>query len=159
MGQTLSFQCCKSSEITNKESLLSDTNITELVRKSTDTENKRILSKIGDEKVMEQVVDSFYRKILNDKKLALFYQQTNIRILKFNVKHIMIKIFGGKDLYKGRDLIEVHKHLDISNEDYDLWMSYFADTLREFHVEKDIIIDVIKRINSYRTMLVTVKND
>jgi hypothetical protein len=48
-----------------------------------------MLEKLGGKEVLHQAIDKFYNRQMNDPKLAYFFRNTNIQILKWHEMNFM----------------------------------------------------------------------
>lgn len=77
-----------------------------------------LTTRLGGEAVVEKIVDSFFDRILSDKRVKMFFKNTNIDTLRKLFKHFMIASLGGVNKYflfellfiryKGRALKDAH---------------------------------------------------
>ena len=61
---------------------------------------------------------------------------------------------GGPACYPGRDMFEAHKHLGLSEYEFDVTAHEIRNTLYQLGVPRQEVIDFMDIIESYRTMVV-----
>ena len=73
---------------------------------------------------------------------------------KFMVTAWSIEKTGGPACYPGRDMFEAHKHLGLSEYEFDVTAHEIRNTLYQLGVPRQEVIDFMDIIESYRTMVV-----
>jgi len=73
---------------------------------------------------------------------------------KFMVTAWSIEKTGGPACYPGRDMFEAHKHLGLSEYEFDVTAHEMRNTLYQLGVPRKEVIDFMDIIESYRTMVV-----
>ena len=69
---------------------------------------------------MERFVGQFYQNVLKDDRINTFYIEnvSDISGLHSILSDFVSQMFGGPQIYKGRDLITIHKDMNITQEHY-----------------------------------------
>ena len=73
---------------------------------------------------------------------------------KFMVTAWSIEKTGGPACYPGRDMFEAHKHLGLSEYEFDVTAHEIRNTLYQLGVPRQEVVDFMDIIESYRTMVV-----
>lgn len=85
-----------------------------------------IFQKMSGETGMKKLIDLQYEKVLSDPELRLFFLTSDIAKVKENSMAWLTKAFGGANNYKGRDLREVHKNMDLTDRHFYLMKKHLA---------------------------------
>jgi len=105
-----------------------------------------MLQDIKTEEDVKLFSDIFYEKLLADERI-------NRHFLNLNLKEHMPKIYSfwstillGTQSYKN-NMMEMHKHLDLTREDFPIWLRHFEKTLRD-NFEGEKTDEAISRANT-----------
>ena len=82
-------------------------------------------------------------KTLNDNAMVARWHQSAQRPgFKFLVVQIVCSLTGGPQQYTGRPMDQAHKHLNISEDEWDVFMEIFNDVCGEFSLPAEDIDDL-----------------
>ena len=101
------------------------------------------------------MAEGFYDRVLVDLKLAPFFEGVDIEKLSAYLADFLTVLAGGPNLYKGRDLLEAHKGLKISEADFDRLMVHVAAAAEELNIEPEDIATVAGAIIGLKDQVVT----
>jgi len=105
-------------------------------------EKKSLYDRLGGVYAIATVVDAFIEKLLVNDTLnanpAIRAARSHVPKagLKFQVTALVCQVTGGPQLYNGRSMKEAHKHLQITEREWDAMVHDFVATLDEFKVPK-----------------------
>ena len=54
----------------------------------------------------------------------------------------MTTIFGGPNVYKGKNMTEAHKHLNLSDDIYDTFCEILVQVVLDFKVDEAIVREI-----------------
>ncbi|MCH5583626.1 group 1 truncated hemoglobin [Shimazuella sp. AN120528] len=97
-------------------------------------ENKNVFTDLGGEQTIAAIVHEFYHLLVNDKKLAHYFQDANIHQIR--VSHITMLVsflFGGPNRYHGKNMRKIHQGLYITSEEYELAVKHFKNAMRKYN--------------------------
>ena len=104
---------------------------------------------------LNEVVELFYVKVLENEKLAPFFEHVSMPILKNHQKRFLISVLGGPNEYTGRTIFAAHagaRNNGLKEEHFDLVAGCLVDTLYELEIPKEQIDRVVE-------IALSVKND
>ena len=101
------------------------------------------------------MAECFYDRMLVDPDLAPFFEGIDIETLREHLADFLTVLTGGPNLYKGRDLLEAHKGLKISEADFDRLMVHVAAAAEELEIEPEDIATVADAIIGLKDQVVT----
>jgi hemoglobin len=118
-----------------------------------------IYDKLGGYRNIEKIVAQFYQTILNDEGINVFYLEnvSDIAQLHTSVAQFFSFIFGGPNLYKGKNMKEAHKHMPISMADYDKVWTHMRKAFEAYGVKEDIINEIKTVIYSFTSDIINKK--
>lgn len=93
-----------------------------------------LYEKLGGEGAINQVVDSFYEKILSDPETSPFFDGVDMEKQRQKQKNFITFATGGPNNYSGKTMKDGHAHLSITNKDFDNVVTHLVNTLKEFNV-------------------------
>src|SRR6266498_3379244 len=105
-------------------------------------QKKSLYERLGGAYAIATVVDSFVEKLLVDDTLNAnpAIREARERVpkagLKFQVTALVCQVTGGPQTYNGRSMKEAHRHLGITEKEWDAMVHDFVATLDEFKVPK-----------------------
>lgn len=109
--------------------------------------------KIGGQNAINTAVDIFYRKILSDSRVSIFFDDIDMEQQILKQKGFLTMVLGGPNHYDGKDMREGHRHLvqkGLNNIHVDIVLEHLGSTLEELGVSKTDINEVITTANSVR---------
>ncbi len=114
-----------------------------------DKSYESIYSQIGGDKTLAAAVDLFYNKVLADDRIKEFFIGVDMDRLRETQKAFLAYALGGPVLYSGRELREVHKHMNLTDEHFSAVQRHLHDTLQELNVRDDLIKGVLSITGSH----------
>ena len=96
-----------------------------------------LYDKYGGFPTVSTIVHDFYERVLDNEKLARFFEGTAMKELVDHQTAFFCKILGGPDNYKGRSLRAAHRGTGIKNEDFDEVARILVECLEDAGVEAD----------------------
>jgi len=102
-----------------------------------------IYEAIGGEDALVKVVDDFYRRVLNDPQLAVFFAGTNMTRLKGRQVEFFAAALGGPHVYSGASMRDAHQGRGIGQEHFNLVAGYLTDSLSDAGVPGELVNQII----------------
>ena len=99
--------------------------------------------KIGGKAAMKTAVDRFYARVLDDKSLRPFFEGTDMEVQRSKQAAFLAYALGGVENWKGKNMLEAHKHLTLTEDDFGAVARHLEDTLEELGVAGDVIADAM----------------
>ncbi len=115
--------------------------------------DQSLYEKIGGEETVTKAANFLYVNILHDDRIKDFFDDVDIDKQKRKMTAFLTYIFGGPSLYLGKDMRRAHKDAvehGLSDEHVDAMMECVHTTLNEIGIEKDLVIEVINKIEQHR---------
>lgn len=112
-----------------------------------------LYDELGGAAALDAVVDSFYRKVLADDRIARFFEGVDMERQAAKQKAFLTMVTGGPAHYTGKDMRTGHAHLlkmGLNDSHVDAVLENIAATLREFNVSEEKIAQVAAIANSVR---------
>jgi len=114
-----------------------------------------LYERIGGGRAVSEVVEEFYRGMLNDPMLAHYFDGLDIRRVKAHQYAFLTAASSGPRHYVGRPLAHAHSGLRITGEHFDRALSHLAAAMAEAGVKSEEIGQVIDELTRYRTEVAT----
>ena len=105
-------------------------------------EKKSLYERLGGAYAIATVVDAFIEKLLVNDTLnanpAIREARTRVPKagLKFHVTALVCQVTGGPQTYTGRSMKDAHRHLNITEREWDAMARDFVEVLDQFKVPK-----------------------
>lgn len=104
-----------------------------------------VYEQIGGEPAVDAAVDIFYRKVLTDDRISMFFDDIDMDEQIAKQKSFLTYAFGGPITYSGQNMRDGHKHLvarGLNDSHVDAVIELLAGTLVELNVPKELIMQV-----------------
>ncbi|HET9169317.1 MAG TPA: group 1 truncated hemoglobin [Actinospica sp.] len=111
--------------------------------------------RIGGGPALQLAVADFYELVLGDEELNGFFTETDMAQLKKHQAALLTSVLGGPSAYEGRDMVDAHAGLGITERQFLLVRDYLLSVLWKLHVPVDIIEAVSSTVSSLRGSIVT----
>ena len=105
-------------------------------------EKKSLYERLGGAYAIATVVDAFIEKLLVNDTLnanpAISAARAHVPKagLKFHVTALVCQVTGGPQTYTGRSMKDAHRHLNITEREWDAMVRDFVEVLDQFKVPK-----------------------
>jgi len=112
-----------------------------------------LYEEIGGEAAVNTAVDMFYRRVLQDDRIAHFFDDVDMERQAAKQKAFLTYAFGGPNNYTGKDMREGHAHLlkrGLNDSHVDAVVENLTLTLRDLNVGEEQIGEVVAICESVR---------
>jgi hemoglobin len=127
------------------------------------TDAKTLWDRLGGEKGVTTIVDKLYGSVTKDRKLD-FFRKPDARPSDEKAKAIREEIVdyissktGGPRKYEGKTMKAVHAGMQITDEQFDLFVEYFKAVLKNEGVKDDDVKTLVDAVNSTKKEIVEAK--
>ncbi len=108
---------------------------------------------LGGEPAIQAAVDIFYRKMLTDERVAMFFDDVDMDRQRAKQVGFLTMVTGGPNNYTGKDMRQGHRHLidkGLNDSHVDIVIAHLGQTLQELGVDDEQIAQVAALANSVR---------
>ena len=112
-----------------------------------------LFEKIGGDAAVNAAVDIFYRKVLADDRINMFFEDVDMEKQAAKQKAFLTVAFGGPNNYSGKDMRDGHAHLverGLNDSHFDAVMEHLGATLKELNVPDELIAEAAAIAESTR---------
>ncbi len=126
-------------------------------------EKKSLYDRLGGAYAIATVVDAFIEKLLVNDTLNAnpAIKEARARVpkagLKFQVTALVCQVTGGPQTYNGRSMKDAHRHLHITEAEWDAMVRDFVAVLDQFKVPKAEQAELLTIVGSTKGDIVTQK--
>jgi hemoglobin len=110
---------------------------------------------LGRERGVTEAVNRFYERVLDDPQLVHYFDGVDMNRLRWHQAKLLTAVTGGPDEYEGRDLKEAHRHLGISEDDFDRVVEHLVAVLHDGGVDDATIGQIGTVLVGYKGDIVT----
>lgn len=110
---------------------------------------KTLFERIGGETAVQNLVDDFYRRVLEDPQLRPFFENTPMDRLRTMQYEFFAAALDGPSQYQGKQLSHVHFGRGIEVGHFGRFIDRMFDTLAGLHLSQDTVHEIIGRLNVY----------
>lgn len=113
-----------------------------------------LFDKIGGEAAVDAAVDLFYRKVLADDRINMWFESTDMDKQRVKQKAFLTVALGGPNHYSGQDMRKGHAHLvakGLNDSHFDAVMENLGATLTELGVPGELIAEAAAIAESTRS--------
>ncbi len=100
---------------------------------------------LGGSAAVDAAVDRFYRKVLADDRINMFFEGVDMDKQAAKQKAFLTMVFGGPANYSGLDMKNGHAHLvarGLSDSHFDAVVENLGSTLKDLGVSDELISEV-----------------
>jgi hemoglobin len=115
-----------------------------------------IYDQIGGQPVIKTATTVFYSRVTSDEALAQWFDGVDISRLRAHQRAFLAAALDGPQLFTGLDLGETHAAMAITDDAYTRVVAHLITTLDDLGVQEDILTEVEARLESLRSLVVTV---
>jgi hemoglobin len=83
-----------------------------------------------------QVVSAFYRRVLESPQIGHYFNGVAIERLIGKQADFIEAVVSGRSRYSNEELADLHRHLEVTDNDFDEMVRILVDTLDEFGIER-----------------------
>lgn len=109
------------------------------------------------EDAVKSVVERMYDFILDDERLAPYFDESNMESLITHQSAFIAMLAGGPDYHQHTP--ETHAHMGLRDEHFDAVLAYFHAALEEHDVDAGVIHGLKSRMQAYRASIVTARGE
>jgi len=117
------------------------------------SDKSTLYNQIGGAAAVNVAVDIFYQKVLDDPRIAHFFNDIDMLQQKRKQKSFLSFVFGGPATYNGKDMRQAHARLvskGLVGEHFDAVAEHLEATLEELNVADELIDEVMAVADSVR---------
>ncbi|CAD8075770.1 unnamed protein product [Paramecium sonneborni] len=120
-----------------------------------DNQKKCLFEKFGGDQQVSELIDQFYYKVLFDKLLREKFLKADMSRVRYQQKRFFAQMMGDSNTqYTGRDLIEVHKNLNINNQQFDKFKTHLKNIAKDMEIPSDDIDELLLHVEKHRNLIV-----
>jgi hemoglobin len=113
-----------------------------------------IYEAIGGRAALSAAVDNFYGRLIADPELAPFFPGGVGTRHRAYVVTVLGEALGGPERYRGPSLVDAHRHLGITDAQFDRAAGHLSDTLGELAVPRQLADQIIGIVAGLRPVIV-----
>ena len=97
--------------------------------------------------------------MLNDDRVNIFFihKVTDIARIHLTLIQFLCGLFGGPNIYRGPDLVKIHKNMPITTEHFLIVWEHFEASFRDYKVKAEVIAEIKDIIVHLKDQVVQVK--
>jgi len=106
--------------------------------------SQSVYERIGGDAAVNAAVDIFYRKVLKDPRINMFFKDVDMERQAAKQKAFLTFALGGPNKYTGKDMRTGHAHLvakGLNETHFNAVMENLAATLKELNVPDELIAE------------------
>lgn len=114
---------------------------------------------IGGKQTVWAATESFYKRVLADDTLSLFFQRTDMAQLRARQSMFISMLLGGRVVYTGKDIHAAHTQVreqGLNDGHFDRFLKHFREALKEVGVGSDKVEKVTKLLEGRRSAVLNV---
>jgi len=113
-----------------------------------------IYDQIGGFVVVRKLITEFYDKVLENERLAILFEKTNMERLIDHQTKFFAMLLGGPASYTDEEIKRAHQRLGINNDQFDMTKDCLVETLEDFDLSDDHITFIEGAFESKRGLIV-----
>ena len=120
--------------------------------KKKENSDPTLFEKIGGAPAVDAAVDIFYKKVLADERINMYFENVDMEGQIAKQKAFLTMAFGGPNNYTGKSLAEGHKGMNLQDVHFNAVAECLVGTLKELEVAEE-------NINAVVDICLSVKDD
>ncbi|CAD8088301.1 unnamed protein product [Paramecium primaurelia] len=117
--------------------------------------DQSMFEQFGGDGQISDLIDQFYYKVLFDQSLRSMFLKADMTRVRLQQKTFFAQMFGCiHTKYTGKDLIEVHKNLSITDQQFDRFLHHLKCILADMNKPQELIDEILKKVDSHRNLIV-----
>ena len=113
-----------------------------------------LYEKYGGFSQVSRIVLAFYDTLLDDDDVGLFFDNTDMSKMVDHQTKFIASLLGGPASYTDNQLRQLHSHLDIKDEHFDVLEVILRDTLVAHGVAEEDVAAVVSEFAKRRQLIV-----
>lgn len=109
-----------------------------------------LFEKVGGQAAIDQVVDSFYEKVLADPVVNGYFKNTDMAKQRRHQAAFIGYALGSGVNYSGKSMEKAHEGMNLQPVHFDAIVNHLTSTLREFGVQQGEIDQIVERIGGLK---------
>src|SRR5262245_27973368 len=114
-----------------------------------------LFARLGGDPALTAVMGRFFERILDDPALSPMFARVNIERHQRKTVAFVGAATGGPEPWHGRDMASAHRHLNLTDAQFDQVAGHLVDTLAEFEVPDAVANELLTIVGSLRSDIVT----
>ncbi len=107
-----------------------------------------LYQRIGGKGSIDAAVNLFYTKVLADKRVNHFFEDTNMKAQHAKQKAFLSAALGAPTPWTGKDMRKAHENLDLREEDFNAIAENLQATLAELKLDEKLIGEIMAIVAS-----------
>ena len=113
-----------------------------------------LYDRLGGREAIASVVDDFYDRMLDDDRVAHFFEDVDMTRQRAHQTQFLSYATGGPVEYTGAEMREAHDHLEISDTEYDIVGAHLDAALVDAGVDDEDRNGVMSEVEALRDPIV-----
>ncbi|WP_248929575.1 group I truncated hemoglobin [Paenibacillus hamazuiensis] len=109
-----------------------------------------LFDKLGGQKTIDAVVDEFYKRVLADPTVNLFFENTDMEKQRRHQAAFIGYALGSGVQFTGKSMAKAHEGMNLQPIHFDAIVKHLSQTLEHFHVDQEDIQEVVKKIGTLK---------
>ncbi|MDH5722062.1 MAG: group 1 truncated hemoglobin [Alphaproteobacteria bacterium] len=110
--------------------------------------SETLYERIGGRDAVNAAVDIFYDKIMADDRINHYFENLDMVKQRGKQKVFLTYAFGGAPNYSGKSMREAHKHLNLTEDDFNAVGENLVATLNQLNVPQGLIDEIMDIVAS-----------
>ena len=117
--------------------------------------SETLFAKYGGIDTIRRIVGDFYSDVLDSDNLRPYFTDVNMERLMQHQTNLLCHLLGGPVEYEGRDMVQAHKHLKVTEADFGEVATILKENLEDAGVEAADINTIIGVVAGYADQIIT----
>ena len=110
-----------------------------------------IFEKYGGDSAVHKIVANMYQDhVLRDQSLCPFFKKSKIGRLEKQMTSFLARAMGSKFLYKGKSLVDAHKGMKITDDNFESFMRHLSSSLESAEIDHKDAEEIKKYVLAYK---------
>ncbi len=117
-----------------------------------------LFARLGGDEAIAAAIESFYERVLRDRRLKRFFKTTNLERLKAQQRDFFAEVLGGPANYNGLDMRTAHRGMGIEEKHFSRAAQHLTETLQDLGIPQPLVDETIQLVASLAPEIVETKS-
>lgn len=107
-----------------------------------------LFARLGGDEAIAAAIESFYERVLRDRRLKRFFKTTSLERLKAQQRDFFAEVLGGPANYSGLDMRTAHRGMGIEEKHFARAAQHLTETLQDLGIPQPLVDETIQLVAS-----------
>ncbi|MEY3720160.1 MAG: hypothetical protein RL618_679 [Pseudomonadota bacterium] len=118
--------------------------------------SQTLFEKYGRTPAISVIVKSFYKQVMAQQQLRGYFSGVPLeKLIEHQIAFVSVAMGEDASAYTGRNMADAHRHLRVTEADFDLVVHLFGQTLKDGGIEPADIAVILDKVSALKSQIVS----